>query len=421
MRDRGACRKVTRRVLLLAVALLGLPAPAGAADAPAREPAPLPALRIRGTRLVDPRGKTVVLRGVNLGGWLAVEPEFSGLDLRDEKSLWADLERRLGADKAREVREAYRTAWITADDFRRVHDLGLNHVRVPFWYGLLEDDARPGKYRDDGWRWLDRVVEWSEKAGVYCVLDLHGAPGGQSKESHTGERGRNAFWSDPALQKRTADLWAAVARRYKGRAAVAAFDLLNEPMGAADARAVVAAEGALAHAVRQADPGRLVILEDGYKGLSNLPRLDGRDKAGVIYSQHCYAIMGVKDASPQTHEEFLRERFPAFAREQARFDQPLYVGEWSVITEATGGGPMARKYVEAMDGRGWSWAVWVYKQAGKDPVHECWSLYRNNKALDLPDLERDGADQIVAKLEQLRTDNLVVYEPLRRAVAAGGH
>jgi glucan 1,3-beta-glucosidase len=406
---------------VLPALLVGLLAPAPAADTPAKEPAPPPALHIRGTHLVDARGKTVVLRGVNLGTWLAVEPTFTGLAFRDEKSLWADLERRFGADKAREIREAYRTAWVTAEDFRRVHDLGLNHVRVPFWYGLLEDDAHPGKYLDDGWRWLDRVVEWSEKAGLYCVLDLHGAPGGQSKEAHTGERERNAFWSDPALQKRTAALWAAVARRYKGRAAVAAFDLLNEPMGAPDGRAAVTAQGALAHAVRQADPGRLVIVEDGYKGLSSLPRLDGRDKAGVIYSQHCYATLTVKEATPKVHEDFLRERFPAFAAEQARFDQPLYVGEWNVIQEAAGGGPMAGKYVDAMDDRGWSWALWLYKQADKNPVHECWSLYRNDKALDLPDFERDSADQILTKLGQLGTENMIVFEPLRRAVGADRH
>jgi hypothetical protein len=383
---------------------------------PPEKAAPLPALRIQGTGLVDPAGNPVVLRGVNLGSWLAVESHFTGFPFRDEKSLWAGLQRRFGPARMREIREAYRTAWITAEDFRRVRELGCNHVRVPFWYGLLEDDAQPGAYTEDGWRWLDRAVTWAEEAGLYCVLDLHGAPGGQSKEDHTGERDRNGLWADPALRRRTAALWGAIARRYQGRSAVAAFDLLNEPMGAADARALLAVQAELARAVHQADPARLVIVEDGYKGLKHLPKLTGWEKTSVIYSQHHYPTMGAKAPSPQAHEDFLRDGFAALAREQARFDQPLYVGEWSVIQEAAGGGPMTRRHIEALDKRSWSWALWLYKQANKDPVRECWSFYRNARPVDMPDVERDPAERIVEKLKQLRTEQMVPYEPLARAL-----
>jgi hypothetical protein len=69
-----------------------------------------------------------------------------------------------------------------------------------------------------------------------------------------------------------------------------------------------------------------------------------------------------------------------------------------------------------MESRGWSWAVWIYKQSNKGPVRECWSLYRNDKALDLPDVERDDADTIISKSAQLRTKNMVVYEPLQKAL-----
>src|SRR5262249_58472897 len=140
-----------------------------------------------------------------------VESHLTGCAAGDGRSLWAGLDGRWGRARMDEIREAYRSHWITADDFRRIKELGLNHVRIPFWYGLLEEDARPGKYLEEGWRWLDNAVDWSERAGLYCILDLHGAQGGQSKEDHAGERDRNAFWSDHALRKRAANLWAAVA------------------------------------------------------------------------------------------------------------------------------------------------------------------------------------------------------------------
>jgi glucan 1,3-beta-glucosidase len=376
---------------------------------------PLPPLRVKKTQIVDPAGNPVLLRGVNFGNWLLLESHFSGFAFKDEQSLWPGLQTRFGAEKMRDIREAFRSAWIDADDFARVKQLGLNHVRVPFWCGLLEDRDAPGKYREDGWAWLDRAVDWSEKAGVYCVLDMHGVPGGQSKSDHTGEKDRNAYWTDPKMQKRTTDLWTAIARRYKGRGVIAAFDLMNEPMGAPDGPALVAAQGALMKAIRKVDPDRLVIVEDGYKGLQNFPKLTGADRGAVIYSQHHYPTLTVA-ASPAAHEAFFRDKFPAFAREQARFDQPLYIGEWNVIQEAAGGGPMARKHVEQMESRGWSWAVWIYKQSNKGPVRECWSLYRNDKALDLPDVERDDADTIISKWAQLKTKNMVVYEPLQKAL-----
>jgi glucan 1,3-beta-glucosidase len=399
--------------LLVALLMLVAIGP-GAAQQKSKE-STLSALRIQGTKLVDSAGKPVLLRGVNLGNWLLLESHFTGLEFKDERSLWSGLQTRIGADKMRQVREAYRTAWITADDLVRIKKLGLNHVRVPFWYGLLEDDDRPGKYRDDGWAWLDRAVDWSEKAGLYCVLDMHGVPGGQSKADHTGEKGRNAFWSDPKWQKRTLNLWTAIARRYKGRSAIAAFDLMNEPMGAPDGKTLVVVQLALVRAIRRADPTRLVIFEEGYKGLQTFPRLAAPLNRAVIFSQHHYPTLEVK-ASPDVHEAFFRDKFPQFAREQARFRQPLYIGEWNVIQEAAGGGPMIRKHIEQMESRGWSWALWTYKQSNKGPVHECWSVYRNNKALDLPNLARDDAAKIISSFAQLKTTNMVVYEPLQKAL-----
>jgi hypothetical protein len=405
--------------LLVAVAstlwILGpLPARESAADKE-ETPKKLPRLRTKGTRIVSEGGKEVQLRGVNLGTWLLLEAHFTGLTFKDEKSLWTDLGRRLKKEQLDHVREGYRSAWITAKDFERVRELGLNHVRVPFWYGLLEEDDKPGKYLASGWKWLDNVVDWSEQAGIYCILDLHGAPGGQSNAEHTGECDRNALWKDLGLRKRTADLWAAVAKRYKGRTAVAAFDLLNEPMGAPSDEALWSLNAELIGAVRRVDPDRLVIVEDGYRGLGKVPAVYAQYR-GVIYSQHHYPTLKVK-ASPDVHTQFFTEKFPQFEKEQGRLQAPLYVGEWSVIQEAAGGGKMTRRHIVEMDKRGWSWALWIYKQSNRGPVSECWGIYRNNKALDLPDLEKDGADAIVQKFNQLRTENMVIYEPLRAALS----
>lgn len=382
------------------------------------------ALKIDGTKLVDEKGNQVQLRGVNLGCWLLLEPHFLGMNFRDEKSLWTGMESRLGKAKADEIREAYRTAWITADDFVQVKKLGLNHVRVPFHYSLLESDDAPGVYEDAGWKWLDNVVKWSEDAGIYCILDLHGAPGGQSNAEHTGERDKNQMWSKPANALRTVKLWQALAKRYKGKKAIAAFDLLNEPMGAPDAKTMLTFQFQLFRAIRDIDPTRLVIVEDGYKGLEQFIPVTGvnkvavlKDRAGLIYSVHVYPTLTEKQPTPEHHEKYLSERIPKMLKEQARFGQPLYIGEWNVVQENAGGAPMMKKHVDAMSKAGWSWSMWIYKQAHPAGVRGLWSVVRNPRKLDLPNFESDDADTILKKIRtSISPEHFEVYEPVAKAL-----
>jgi aryl-phospho-beta-D-glucosidase BglC (GH1 family) len=378
----------------------------------------LPALKVKGTKIVDDKGNTVQLRGVNLGCWLLLEPHFLGMSFRDEKSLWAGLEQRVGKAKTEEIREALRAAWINGEDFKNVKKLGLNHVRVPFPFTLLESDDAPGGYKEAGWKWLDDSVKWSEEAGIYCILDLHGAPGGQSAAEHTGEKDRNALWSNNANRQRTVKLWQAIAKRYKGRTSVAAFDLLNEPMGAPDAKTMLALQTQLLHAIRDIDSQRLVIIEDGYKGIERFTVPAVKDKPGVIYSVHVYPTLTEAQPTPQHHERYFSERLPKMLREQARFGQPVYIGEWNVVQESDGGAPMIKRHVEAMNRAGWSWALWIYKQTNPDGVRGLWSLYRNTKKLDLPNFERDDAETILKKIRtQMGHEHFELYGPVAKALA----
>jgi len=378
----------------------------------------LPALRIQGTKLVDANGKIVQLRGVNLGCWLVLEPHFLGMSFRDEKSLWEGVERRVGVAKTVEIREAYRTHWISAEDFKNVKQMGLNHVRVPFLATMLEADDAPGRYKDEGWKWLDRAVEWSEGAGLYCVLDLHGAPGCQSKADHTGQRDRNELWSVPANRERTVNLWRAIAMRYKGRSSIAAFDLINEPMDAPDAKTIFEFQMQLTRAIREVDLQRLVIVEDGYKGLEQLAPPMGSDKNGVIVSVHVYPTIVEAKPSPAHHERYFKEQLPKLLQEQTRLGQPFYIGEWNVVQEEAGGAPMIARHVAAMDKAGWSWALWIYKEARRDGVKGIWSIYRNTKKVDMPNFDKDDAETLVRKMSVFSSKAFERYEPVAKALGA---
>ena len=138
----------------------------------------------------------------------------------------------------------------------------MNVIRFYLNYGLFEDDRRPYEYKETGWEWLDKNVEWAKKHGIYLIFNMHVPQGGF--QSH-GEG--MALWDDPEIQNRLVALWRAIAERYKDETIVAGYDLVNEPVTRSPgdweqlARRLVAA-------IREVDPYHLIIVErlNGLKG-----------------------------------------------------------------------------------------------------------------------------------------------------------
>jgi endoglucanase len=167
----------------------------------------LPPLSASGAHIVDSAGNTVVLRGINLGGAFEIEPWMSALNLsspvsgypqiQDEASLWAVLSQRFGATQMQQLQQTWRSSWLTPADIGNVAALGGNVVRIPFFYQLLQSDSNPGQLTPSGLALLDALVDACAKAGVYAILDLHGAPGGQSSNLTTGEANL-----EPAVRQR---------------------------------------------------------------------------------------------------------------------------------------------------------------------------------------------------------------------------
>jgi hypothetical protein len=372
----------------------------GAGAAPPR----LPWLSARGTDLVDAAGHKVVLRGVSLGGWLVEEiwmqpivgepPAGSDLPpVRDHVSLDAVLRKRLGEPALRRMKSALREAWVDESDFDRVRAAGFNHVRVPFLYDLLEEP--------DGLAWLDRANDWAAKRGLYVILDLHGAPGRQSKEHHTGESDKNLLFKDPVHVAHTERVWREVARRYRDRPEVAGYDLLNEPMGAPDVKALYAAQTRLYRAIRDVDARHVILIEDGYTGLDHMPAPAGAGWKNVMASPHHYAFNSKSEEDQlkggRGHVDYLR-------RHQQRLRCPLYVGEFN--QEPHGTPQSMAAFTKELDAGGFSWAIWTYKVVFTKGTRSMWGVYRNPAPIDPLNPYLDSEEQWVAKCKQVRTERL---------------
>jgi glucan 1,3-beta-glucosidase len=396
---------ITRRSQISAIlVLLALFSAASGWGAPAAQGADLPWLSAKGPNLVDASNRMVVLRGVSLGGWLVEEmwmqpiitlpPPGSDLPvIRDHVSLNKVLGRRLGEPSRRRVQTAMRDAWTNETDFDRIREAGFNHLRLPFLYDLIEE---PG-----GLAWLDRAIAWAGKRSLYVVLDLHGAPGGQSTEHHTGEEGRNQFFKNPADIERAERVWQTIARRYRDRPEVAAYDLLNEPMGAGDLATLYLVQGRLYRAIRAVDTKHVIIIEDGYTGLDHMPVPAVAGWQNVVASCHHYAFNAKSEEGQvkagQGHVEYMR-------RHQGRLNCPLYLGEFN--QEPHGTPQSLAALAKDLDRHGWSWAIWTYKVVFTGGTRSMWGLYHNPPKADALDPYRDSEDRLISKCRQMRTERL---------------
>lgn len=68
--------------------------------------------------------------------------------------------------------------WFTRADVQRLKDLGINTVRVPLGYWLVEPLVEEGEYYPKGgMHRLKEGLQWLKEAGIAAILDHHALPG----------------------------------------------------------------------------------------------------------------------------------------------------------------------------------------------------------------------------------------------------
>lgn len=190
-------------------------------------------ISVDGRRTCNGDGEEILLVGVGFGNWLLPEGymwQFGGGFDRPRRieSLVAHLAGRAYADA---FWPRFHDRYVTDSDLRAIAEMGFNSVRIPFNARLLMEEDAGVTFREAGFAWIDRCLAGCEKYGLYAILDLHGAPGGQ-----TGSNIDDSFDDRPRLfmdaesRAQTIALWEEIARRYRDRWIVAAYDLLNEPL-----------------------------------------------------------------------------------------------------------------------------------------------------------------------------------------------
>ncbi|KAF3925281.1 hypothetical protein ABW20_dc0106698 [Dactylellina cionopaga] len=182
---------------------------------------------------------TQKVRGVNIGGWLVLEPWIT-------PSLWSrwnsnpasgpvdefHLCQTLGKSGCLSLLKRHWDTWITENDFKNIAAAGLNTVRIPIGYWAFKlNNGDP--YVQGQVAYLDKAIGWARNAGLKVWIDLHGAPGSQNGFDNSGLRDQLG-WTQGDTVKQTVAVLKQIAQKYAKPAyqdVVVVIELLNEPLG----------------------------------------------------------------------------------------------------------------------------------------------------------------------------------------------
>ncbi len=353
------------------------------------------ALVVKGTKLYNQKGEEVMLRGINLGGWLIQEDWFTPLNVNGDGDLYAMniLTERFGTEKTYELYNLYQDNWITETDFKNIADMGFNCVRIPFWYRNFQSDDNGTWITDENGEIDLSRLEWAvnmcRKYGIYAILDFHAANGGQGYANHSGmlnhyhffDRNEKGEW----YREQAAELWGVIAERFAGDPAVAMFDLLNEPM--CDVPMINRIYSYIWEffdmaydEIREKDPDRLITMIATWD-LTKLPKPSTYGWTGVIYQFHQYN---------ETESDYLVR---ISLNNACNHNVPQFAGEF----HPTGNKATLDFVINAYDTRGIMWALWTYKGYNSWAAWADWFIYGSTSDELRVDPVNDSYEEIQRK------------------------
>ena len=178
-----------------------------------------------------------VIRGVNLGGWLVLEPwitpslfqQFVTKPTAQQAVDEWTFCKRLGQQECKEQLQKHWNSWVTQADINKLASYGLTHIRIPVGHWAFSPDPYE-PYVQGQAAYVEKAVDWAQQANLKAILDLHGAPGSQNGFDNSGRKGE-IHWQD---NKNNVDRTllsiqslAQIAAKYPGT--VDAIEFLNEP------------------------------------------------------------------------------------------------------------------------------------------------------------------------------------------------
>jgi hypothetical protein len=216
---------------------------------------------------------------------------------------------------------------------------------------------------------FDAILPVCEESGLRVVLDLHSL----SKK----------LFVSPANQDRLVATWQHLARRYKGRKIIWAYDIVNEPSQTSWGKGSLLWNDLatrVARAIREIDADKPIIVEpelfanpEGFETLRPVP------VPKVIYSVHMYhpghfthnrvwnakqevwTYPGVIEGKQWDKAELERALAPVIAF-QKRHNVHIYVGEFGAVRWASGAHQYLSDLIDIFEAHNWDWSIHAFRE-----------------------------------------------------------
>jgi endoglucanase len=299
-------------------------------------------------QIVDAHGKPFLIRGTNLGNWLVPEGymwNFEGgpQSVGEIENLVVEL---LGPERSAAFWHQYRDEYVTRQDIHLLHEAGFNTIRIPLHYKFFETDS------SEGFALLDRVIQWSRQEGLYVILDMHAAPGGQTGANIDDSYGYPWLYDSLQEQAHLIAVWQRLARRYANSPTVLGYDLLNEPIPHFPALAPLNSKleplyKKLTAAIRPIDAHHILFL-GGAQWDGNFAVFGPPFDSNTAYTFHKYWT--------STDESVIRP----YLDFRDRYNVPLWMGESGENTDE-----WITQFVALLNRNDIGWTFWPYKKMVK--------------------------------------------------------
>jgi len=305
----------------------------------------------KGKEIVGVDGKPFLIKGTNLGNWLVPEGYmFKFSNINSPRLIDQTITELIGPDAAKAFWKKYLDVYITQADIHYLKNLGMNSIRVPFNYRLFTNANYVGDNDSTrGLKYLDRVIGWCKAEGLYVLLDMHCAPGGQTGDNIDDSYGYPFLFENEESQELCAKIWKTIADRYKNETIVMGYDLLNEPIAHYFDKDKLnpLLEGVykkITKAIREVDKNHLIFL-GGAQWDSNFQPFGLPFDEKLVYTFHKYWTATTKEVI----QEYIDFR--------DKYNVPIYCGETGENDD-----DWVMNFRKTLEENNIGWHYWPYKK-----------------------------------------------------------
>ncbi len=194
-------------------------------------------------------------KGINLGGWLS---------------------------QCNKKREHYDT-FITKDDIKKIASWGMDHIRLPIDYELLQNEA--GILQEENFVYIDNCISWCKEFNINIIFDLHKTHG---YFFETGEIDGGFFHNEKIIVM-FLNIWIALAKRYGSYSDNIAFSLMNLKIDKSDFHAWMNIAKSAISIIRVFAPKtKIIVASHSYSSVTAIPDIENFYDANIIYGFRCY-------------------------------------------------------------------------------------------------------------------------------------